>query len=259
MLRTPVMDNEQITQRFSELEKKASDVAHTLHGDHNDVVSSEKFKEWATSVSGLLQLAFGENSIHYRNFYEHYQIFRGYDYEFEDCRGIFLAAKEDYESGYLVTSKSEQDSLGVIELICEKFHSVARQLRSRYNDRPPLDVQDEYDVQDLIHALLRLFFDDIRPEEWTPSYAGGCSRMDFLLKNEEIVIEIKKTRKGLDAGKLGEQLIVDIARYQAHPSCKTLICFVYDPEGRIANPRGVESDLSGYKEQLAVEVFIRPD
>lgn len=68
----------------------------------------------------------------------------------------------------------------------EKFHSVARQLRKRYNERPTLDVDDEYDVQDLLHALLRLYFDDIRTEEWTPSSAGGSSRMDFLLKKEKI-------------------------------------------------------------------------
>ena len=47
--------------------------------------------------------------------------------------------------------------------------------------------------------------------------------MDFLLKNEKIVIEIKKTRVGLTAKKLGEQLIVDIEKYQQHPDCKYLV------------------------------------
>jgi hypothetical protein len=28
-------------------------------------------------------------------------------------------------------------------------------------------------------------FDDIRPEEYTPSYAGGSSRIDFLLEDGE--------------------------------------------------------------------------
>ena len=45
----------------------------------------------------------------------------------------------------------------------------------------------------LLHALLLLYFDDIRAEEWTPSYAGKSARMDFLLKNEGVVIEVKKT------------------------------------------------------------------
>jgi REase_DpnII-MboI len=52
-------------------------------------------------------------------------------------------------------------------------------------------MKDEYDVQDSLHALLKLHFDDVRREEWTPSYAGSQSRMDFLLKREKIVVETK--------------------------------------------------------------------
>jgi hypothetical protein len=37
----------------------------------------------------------------------------------------------------------------------------------------------------------------VRREEWTPSYAGGSAKADFLLKEEGIVIEVKKTRQGL--------------------------------------------------------------
>jgi hypothetical protein len=68
-----------------------------------------------------------------------------------------------------------------IELLCSRFHEVAKQLRIRYDGRYTLKVDDEYDVQDLMHALLRIFFDDVRPEEWTPSYAGKGARMDFSL------------------------------------------------------------------------------
>ncbi|MEI6002257.1 hypothetical protein H3V53_35580 [Paraburkholderia bengalensis] len=37
-------------------------------------------------------------------------------------------------------------------------------------------MTDEYDVQDLLHGVLHLEFDDIRPEEWCPSYAGTGTR-----------------------------------------------------------------------------------
>ena len=106
--------------------------------------------------------------------------------------------------------------------------------------------------------MLRLYFDDIRAEEWTPSYAGGASRVDFLLKKEAIIIEIKKTRATLKAKQLGEQLIIDIVKYQVHPDCKNLICFVYDPEGYINNPAGIENDLSGKRDDLNVFVYIVP-
>lgn len=83
--------------------------------------------------------------------------------------------------------------------------------------------------------------------------------MDFLLKQEQIIIEIKKTRKGLGGKQVGEQLIVDSQRYQSHPDCNQLICFVYDPEGRIANPRGIENDLTQEINGVPVVVFITPD
>ncbi len=68
--------------------------------------------------------------------------------------------------------------------------------------------------------------------------------MDFLLKNEQLVIEAKMTRAALGEKQIGEQLIVDATRYRTHPDCKTLICFVYDPEAHIRNPRGIEADLA---------------
>ena len=154
-----------------------------------------------------------------------------------------------------ITQKEKSDSLLMVEHICSRFHLVARQLRERYSDRPTLDISDEYDVQDLLHSLLKIHFDDIRTEEWTPSYAGGSSRMDFLLKKEKIVIEVKKTRVGLGSKELGDQLLVDIQRYQKHSDCKVLFCFVYDPEGRVSNPQGLEKDLT--KETEGIKVIVR--
>ena len=138
------------------------------------------------------------------------------------------------------------------------FHTCTRQLKRRHDNRPTLEIIDEYDVQDLLHALLRLHFEDVRPEEWTPSYAGNSNRMDFLLSNEEIAIEVKMTRKGLEDKNIGEQLIVDITKYQKHPRCKTLYCFIFDPEGKIRNPRGLEQDLEKCSTALNIKVYIRP-
>lgn len=150
----------------------------------------------------------------------------------------------------------KEKSLNNLMRIIDRFHFIAKQLRNRYNSRNTLDISDEYDVQDLLHSLLYLYFDDVRAEEWTPSYAGKCARQDFLLKNEDIVIEVKKTRNGLSAKELGDQLIIDIARYKSHPNCKNLVCFVYDPEERITNPVGITNDLSSNSEGLNVIVKI---
>jgi hypothetical protein len=157
-----------------------------------------------------------------------------------------------------LAAPAPKNTLKAIEQICSRFHLVARQIRSRHANRETLQIEDEYDVQDLFHALLVVEFDDIRPEEWAPSYAGATSRTDFLLKQEQIMIEIKKTRKNLGAREVGEQLIIDIQRYKVHPDCKSLICFVYDPEGWIPNPRGIENDLNNSGDGFDVKVIIAP-
>ena len=154
--------------------------------------------------------------------------------------------------------KTSTDAISVLRNTCDKFHRVVKQLRSRYSDRETLDVNDEYDVQDLLHSLLHLDFEDIRAEDSVPSSGGKSTRVDFVLKNEKIIIEVKKTRKGLGAKAVSSQLIEDIHRYQSHPDCKTLICFVYDPEERINNPRGIEMDLSKDEGGFKVKVWIRP-
>lgn len=48
---------------------------------------------------------------------------------------------------------------------------------------------------------------------YVPSYAGGNSRTDFYLPQYETYIETKMTREGLRDKEVGEQLVIDIARY----------------------------------------------
>ncbi|MEL6439578.1 MAG: hypothetical protein AAFQ80_10030 [Cyanobacteria bacterium J06621_8] len=118
------------------------------------------------------------------------------------------------------------ETIEKIELICNRFHQIAQQMRSRYNNRAILEINDEYDVQDLFHYLLNLYLNDIRKEEYNSSFAGANYRTDFCLKPEKTIIEIKKTRVGLNDKKLREELTSDIAKYQANTDCRNLVFFV---------------------------------
>jgi hypothetical protein len=146
----------------------------------------------------------------------------------------------------------------LVESVLERFPVVVREIGRRHGNRPSFEIRDEYDVQDFLRGLLRIFFDDIRDEEWTPSYAGASARMDLLLKNEQIVIEVKMARRGLGEKQIREQLIIDKAYYKQHKDCKKLYCFIYDPEGRIKNPRGFEKDLSDRIVDFETKVLIVP-
>jgi hypothetical protein len=183
-----------------------------------------------------------------------------YDYQkyfyqaFFTHRQILLEASKRQPA--VIRSQMRLDAVEVIERIAKRFDLVARQLKKRYENRDTLVISDEYDVQNLLAALLKLFFDDVRLEEWTPSYAGRCSRIDFLLKPEEIVVEIKKTRDTLRAKGISDELIIDKERYRSHPNCRTLIAFVFDPDRYIDNPKGLEADLSEMEGNMMVKVII---
>ena len=78
-----------------------------------------------------------------------------------------------------------------------------------------------------------------------------------LVKAERIVVETKMTRETLGANEVGEELLADIARYEAAGDCDSLVCLVYDPARHILNPRGLERDLEKTPSRLAVRVRVR--
>lgn len=165
-------------------------------------------------------------------------------------------------SGYGDLNKKEKGkdnkSTDILVQIFKKFHISALQFAKRHKNRTPFTIDDEYDVQDYIHAILKIHFNDIRPEEYIPSYAGSSSRVDFLLKDEKILIETKFATSKLKDKEIGEQLIIDIERYKGHQDCEYLVCFVYDPNFNIKNPYGLEKDLSGKKDNLNIKIYIYP-
>ena len=145
----------------------------------------------------------------------------------------------------------------IIEKICTNFHKCTRAILNRHADRTTLEINDEYDVQDLLGGILRLFVKDIRPEDYVPSYAGSNSRTDFYLPEYDTYIETKMTRDGLRDKEIGEELSVDIARYG--DKCQTLVCFIYDKGSFLKNPYGLISDLESLStDRVNVKVYITP-
>jgi hypothetical protein len=238
---------------------------------------SPEFTKWKRDTEVAVQRIFGADSRHSSDFSDvryslgvfhsgttDHEFHAAYIRGLENAKSILSSMIDEireYEiDGLSRVSQSATvaSTLGLLEKICLRFHMVARQLRVRHASRKTLEIEDEYDVQDLLHALLKLHFDDVRAEEWTPSYAGGSARADFLLKEEGIVLELKKTRQGLGVRDIGDQLLIDIAKYQEHPNCEQLVCFIYDPEGRIGNPVGLERDLEKTPFNVPVRVIVGP-
>lgn len=145
-------------------------------------------------------------------------------------------------------------SLAVLEALLRRLPLAARQLRNRYEDRPPFRVDDEHDLEDLLRAVLPLHFDDIRYECRTPRYASG-TRTDFLLAPSGIALTAKRMTPNLRQDVLGAQLCEDIAYYR-QKSCRGLVAYVFDPERLLFDPGQLEIAWAGLSEDLHVQPVI---
>jgi hypothetical protein len=171
---------------------------------------------------------------------------------------LYLAITDAIRRNIEGGAVARRNAVDLVVGLCRRFPAIVRELAVRYESRPPFVINDEYDVQDLMRALLRGLFHDVRPEEPTPSRGGVASRTDFLLKHEQVVVETKMTRPGLSQRQVAKELATDKEFYRAHPDCRTLICFVYDPGHRLGNPTALESDLSDLNGPLPTVVVVAP-
>ncbi len=148
----------------------------------------------------------------------------------------------------------------LLEIIIKGLRRAMHPLTHRRKGAQSLAFANEYDVQDLLHALLRPWIIDIRAEEFTPSYAGSSTRMDFLLPAHRLIIETKIVRDRSHAKKVGDELIIDIDHYRKHPDCQRLWCVIYDPDQLITNAGGLKIDLEGSRvirdQTVDVRLFI---
>lgn len=144
--------------------------------------------------------------------------------------------------------------------ICERFYRATDHLANRRKGKHCIDFSDEYDVQDVFGLILKSVYDDVRDEEWTPSYAGGASRIDFVIVDIQTAAELKRARP---KQAIADELTLDIARYAKNPDVRKLVCFVYDPDGALRRDAAqIEIDLPGHHEVKGrgfdVVVLIRP-
>jgi len=101
-------------QRFEELEEQASQLESSkkvlrteIIGGTNEVIDSYLLLSWKVKVKNLLSKVCGEDSQHFKQFereeesgyYTTYGIFKAF-------KAVFLAAKEDFEGGYLSSIKT---------------------------------------------------------------------------------------------------------------------------------------------------------
>ncbi|WP_280355530.1 hypothetical protein [Nocardia otitidiscaviarum] len=180
-----------------------------------------------------------------------YSLSDSYEQPLAEQRRILLQAK-----GRFGIDAEVYDTMNQLVGLFRRLSPTLKILQSSGRNGPGISLSDEYDLQRILHALLRLHFDDVEPEETTSRRAGGSYRIDFVLRQEQVAIEAKMTRESLEARDVRDQLIKDMFGYRRRENVSALVAVVYDPDRRIENPTGFESDMNTDDPELPVRVVI---
>jgi len=104
-----------------------------------------------------------------------------------------------------------------------------------FEKRTSIKFKDEPELQNFIYSLLRTLFESTEFEDPTEKICGKSNRLDFVLKDHKIIIEVKYIRDSSHARKISEELSIDYPRYKQSPYGEMIINYIYDPEKHIAN------------------------
>jgi hypothetical protein len=126
-----------ILRRFLQLSERAEEVASSselVPTDDPEFTYSRipypDFVGWMTNALGLIQRVFGDESVHFRKLSQLAEAFREYESQFESCRAVFLAAREDYEGGYLFSVRA----LIKAEVLSDALDQAKQVLSAGYKD-----------------------------------------------------------------------------------------------------------------------------
>ncbi len=151
-----------------ELEGILSRFSKAHDGIHIDEADDARFRQLVLELRDVFDDAFVDGHRHSTTLLNWYDdsisnfvgspSYRGV----ESVTGVVISALARVRRNPLALKKAALEATAqgakdpdAVVTIAERLHSVVRQLRERREGRPTLDVADEYDVQDLFHALLR--------------------------------------------------------------------------------------------------------
>lgn len=157
--------------------------------------------------------------------------------ELETIDLIVLAELQSHFSKQAVT-KTTYKNLSAKDLIIEileNFENAVKKITDltlRYGkdkqNRNLIAIKDEYDVQDLLYFSLKSVFPEIKYEDDTSNYGGSAKRLDFYLKDEGIIIEVKHIDNA-DDKKYTKQMKEDLQSYHVVNTLTDIIFFIYAP------------------------------
>lgn len=119
--------------------------------------------------------------------------------------------------------------------VFDLFFSRLREGIIEFQKRSETKIKDEKSLQDFVYAFLRCLFISVEYEDPTEKLCQASNRVDFVLKDHSIIIELKYVRNKRHAKKIQGELAEDCAKYKQSKYGNTVLNYVYDPNNHIEN------------------------
>lgn len=168
---------------------------------------------------------------------------------------------EDIESTLLQTKFINKNADEVVRDVLNNFsNAIQKIINGRRLNHPDFKIEDEYDVQDISYVILKSIFPNLREEDPIPKVGGKSTKIDLILREEKILIEVKMIKaKDSNETHFIEQLKVDFESYHECKWLRKLFCFVYDPYKKtrdISNFNDLNGERTKGEHNFNVEVIV---
>lgn len=157
---------------------------------------------------------------------------------------------EDLEKVLLRVKYVNLNAEELVRNILQQFgNSTQKIITGRRKGHDNFEINDEYDVQDILYVILKSVFPNLRDEDPIPKVGAKSTKIDLILREEKILIEVKMIKKS-DSNETHfiEQLKVDFESYHQCQWLEKLFCFVYDPFKKTKDISNF-NDLNGQREK----------
>jgi hypothetical protein len=174
---------------------------------------------------------------------------RGHPVFPDEIDWLTMSSAQDYTHDLLFASlgvAAPAPEVALILQLCRRLPAAARILaKGRRKGKVAFEITDEYDAQDLLHAVLRAYLKYTVHEEPLGKVGGGhAGRADVALEELGTVIELKYVHGPDDQRRIVDEFSNDLLLYTKWPHLKHFIYLVYnaqdlrDPEAldKLAGP-----------------------
>ena len=168
---------------------------------------------------------------------------------------------EDFEKHLLEIKFISKSVEEVLRDVFDNFsNAIQKIIKDRRKGHSEFEIKDEYDVQDILYVIIKSFFPNMRDEDPIPKVGGKSTKIDLILREEKILIEVKMIKeKDSNETHFIEQLKVDFESYHKCIWLEKLFCFVYDPFRKtrdISNFNDLNGTRTKGEHNFEVEVIV---